>query len=504
MRARRASRESAPPADPARALLRGSRALVAGRLLSLALHFASQLLIVRHLARDDYGAFAYALAATALLEAAISLGLPSGLSRALPAWQERGERARMLAGIAAAALVAFGAGAALAIAGSLAPEALRVVCGGDANTARLLAIALWVIPIESLERLAIGVFASFSAAGAIFVRRHLLAPALRLLLVAACIAADGTAAFLAFGYVGATGLGLALNAGMLARVLRREVGALHAREVAVALRAGALRELLAVSLPLFATELLALAAQSLPTLVLGQLRTPDDVASLRAILPIANLNTLVMSSAALLFTPAFTRLIAQGDLAAARSLYARSARWLALLSLPIFALTSLAASPVTLLLFGERYASSGPLLRVLAIAMFLNAALGFNQLTLVLLGHSRRALAIAVAALALELGVALALVPAHGAFGAALASAAGLVAQNVLSQAALARTSEIPFFAFATSLEWRPTARRPRPRADRAEASNDLETSSDVDPGPARRPTDACAPRGNSLDPTRV
>jgi O-antigen/teichoic acid export membrane protein len=440
---------AAPRADAARALLRGSGLLVAGRLLSLALNFAAQLAIVRHLARDDYGAFAFALAATALLEGAISLGLPSGISRALPQWQERGERARMLAGLARAALVLVGAGLAIALAGSLAPDLLRRVCGGSEAGARLLAILLWVIPVEALERLAVGVFASFSKAGAIFVRRHLLAPGFRLALVCACVVLDASATFLAWGYVGATCLGLAINAGVLARVLRAEIGRFEGGELASAFRAVRLGELLRISLPLCASELLALALQNLPTLVLGQLRTADAVAELRAILPAANLNTLLMGSAALLFTPALTRFTARGDLDGARSLYARSARWLAVLSLPIFALTSLGADPLAVTLYGERYASSAGPLRILAAAYYLNAALGFNQLTLVLLGHSRRALGIGAAALAIELGLALALIPAQGALGAALASAGGLVAQNLLSQAALARVAGIPFFALA-------------------------------------------------------
>jgi O-antigen/teichoic acid export membrane protein len=355
----------------------------------------------------------------------------------------------MLAGLARAALVLVGAGLAIALAGSLAPDLLRRVCGGSEAGARLLAILLWVIPVEALERLAVGVFASFSKAGAIFVRRHLLAPVFCLALVCACVVLDASATFLAWGYVGATCLGLAINAGVLARVLRAEIGRFEGGELASAFRAVRLGELLRISLPLCASELLALALQNLPTLVLGQLRTADAVAELRAILPAANLNTLLMGSAALLFTPALTRFTARGDLDGARSLYARSARWLAVLSLPIFALTSLGADPLAVTLYGERYASSAGPLRILAAAYYLNAALGFNQLTLVLLGHSRRALGIGAAALAIELGLALALIPAQGALGAALASAGGLVAQNLLSQAALARVAGIPFFALA-------------------------------------------------------
>lgn len=434
---------AARPQDAAREHLRGSSLLLSGRLLSLGLNFVAQLLIVRHFATDAYGAFAYALAAVALLEGVVTLGLPGGLSRFVPSCHERGEPARMFAGIALAAGIVVLLGLALLCAAWATPEWLTRLAGGKREPVQLLLILLVAIPIEGLERLAIAIFASFSRSGAIFFRRHVLAPGLRLAVVLLCWLLDARVAFLAYSYVAATALGLTINGVALLRLLRSE-GAFA--QLRVSLRALPFRELALVSLPLFASDLVSLATQAIPTLLLGYYRAPAEVASLRAILPAANLNTLVMGSFALLYTPVLARLLARGDRAGVSALYWRTAVWMALLSFPIFALTACLAEPVTLLLYGERYQASAELLRILAVAYYLNAALGFNNLTLKLLGRLRLSLAIDLLCLACNLGLAFWLVPRHGALGAALATAGVLVFQNLLSQAGLRSAGGIRIF----------------------------------------------------------
>lgn len=440
------SAPAARPQDAARQHLRGSSLLLSGRLISLGLNFVAQLLIVRQFTPDAYGAFAWALAAVALIEGFVTLGLPGGLARFVPDCHERGEPARMLAGIALAAAVVTLLGLALLAAAWAAPEGLLRVAGGRREPIQLLLILLFAVPIEGLERLAISIFASFTRAGAIFFRRHLLAPGLRLAVVLGCWLFDARVAFLAYSYVAATSLGLAINAVVLLRLLRGE-GAFA--RLGFASRALPFRELALASLPLLASDLVALATPAIPTLLLGYHRAPAEVASLRAILPAANLNTLVIGSFALLYTPVLSRLLGRGDRAGIGALYWRTAIWMALLSFPIFALTASLAEPVTLLLYGERYAASAELLRILAVAYYLNAALGFNNLTLKLLGRLRITLAIDALTLACTLGLALWLVPRHGALGAALAAAGALIFQNLLSQAGLRGAAGIRIF------EWR-------------------------------------------------
>jgi O-antigen/teichoic acid export membrane protein len=343
-------RRAAAP-DPAREHLRGSGLLLAGRLPSMGIHFAAQVLLVRQFSTAEYGALAYALTVVAFLGGFVALGLPGGLSRVVPTYHERGDYARMLGSLVLAAGAVSLLGAALVAAAWAWPGWLLRLAGGRDEPVQLLLILLVALPFEALERLLIALFASFTRAGAIFFRRHVLAPALRLGAVLLCAALDARVSFLAYSYVAATALGLAINGAVLLRVLRSE-GVLPGFHLAAIRLPG--RELARFALPLLASDLVALALPTLSTLLLGYHRDESQVASFRVILPAANLNTLVMGSFALLYTPALARLLARKDSAGINELYWRTSVWMAVLSFPVFCLTSSLAQPLTLLLYGER------------------------------------------------------------------------------------------------------------------------------------------------------
>ncbi|MFN8476214.1 MAG: hypothetical protein U0074_00090 [Kouleothrix sp.] len=67
----------------------------------------------------------------------------------------------------------------------------------------------------------------------------------------------------------------------------------------------------------------------------------------------------------------------------------QTAVWTSVLSFPIFALTFSMANPLTVILYGQKYASSAVLLALLSFGYYFNAALGFNGLTLKVYGRLR-------------------------------------------------------------------------------------------------------------------
>jgi O-antigen/teichoic acid export membrane protein len=180
--------------------------------------------------------------------------------------------------------------------------------------------------------------------------------------------------------------------------------------------------------------------------MLAQFGSATDVADYRVVQPAAHLNVLVMSSFALLFTPLASRLFARGDREGVNELYWRTAIWIAVCSFPVFAATFAVAGPVTVGLFGERYDGSGTILALLALGFYSNAALGFNGLTLRVYGLVRYVVVISVAAAVANVVLNLALIPAYGAVGAGVATAATMIAHNVLKQAGLRRGTGISVF----------------------------------------------------------
>ena len=110
------------------------------------------------------------------------------------------------------------------------------------------------------------------------------------------------------------------------------------------------------------------------------------------------------------------------------------------------ALTTVSAHELTVGLFGERYASSAPILALLAIGYYFNAALGFNGLTLRVFGLVRYTVLISVAAAVANVAVNLLLIPRYGAIGAGVGTCATLLLHNVLKQAGLRKGTGIGIF----------------------------------------------------------
>jgi O-antigen/teichoic acid export membrane protein len=181
-------------------------------------------------------------------------------------------------------------------------------------------------------------------------------------------------------------------------------------------------------------------------MMLGYFHDTESIASYQVILPLAHLNTIVLSSFGLLFTPLAARLFARSDYSAINNLYWRTAIWLGILSFPIFAITFTMAEPLTQLFYGSRYEDSWVYLQILSISYYFHAMLGFNGLTLKVLGKLRYIVTINILAAVINIMLNLLLIPSYGALGACVATGISLVIHNILKQAGLRLATGINVF----------------------------------------------------------
>ena len=406
--------------------------LLAGRLVSVLLGFAIQVVLLRTLAKDDYGLFALGLAVVAAVRIAVSLGHNRTISRFFSIYREQADGARLLGTLVMeAALI----GVLGAVALCVALATWQLLGTPTEGLAALLAFFVLLAPLEALEELLENLFASFGKVRAILLRQHVLSPVLRLSVVAVLAFADAGVMFVAAGYLLSTAAGVALYALLLRGLLRTEAVLSAPRKRLVL----PVREVFGYSVPLLSTELVYLSIGSLNTVLLGALRGATEVAALRAVLPFADVNLLVRRQFSRLFLPLAAVLHVRGDVAGLREAYWRNASWVAVLSFPLYALTGPLGQPLTTLLAGPQYASSAPYLTILASAFYVNAALGFNAEVLQAVSRLRHLVVVNLTAAAVALGGSLALAGPFGALGVACATAAAVVVQNVLNQVGVGR-----------------------------------------------------------------
>lgn len=422
---------SALERDATRSQVRGSSLLLSGRFLSIGLNFVAQVYVVRYLSTTDYGALAYGLAVVAFLRLFATLGLHEGVSRFVPVYRENREYGKLFGTICLAA------GAVVLAAGVLAVGVHAVFVHyivKEKLVLSLLSILLVLVPFEAADGVLDGLFASMAGTRDIFFRKYVLGPGLKLGVVLLLIQRHSSVTFLAYGLTITGALAVVIYGLLLVRLLQDQQILEKFNYRAISIPA---RELLAFILPGLSATLATAAIPSINIFLLGWLRNLADVAYYRAAVPVAELNGITLTSFTLLYIPSAARLVAREDYAGLNKLYWDMSAWMSVLSFPIFAATFSFAQPLTVFLYGARYAPSWPALALLSLGSYTNVALGFNLQTLKVLQRLRYIIVVSVVAVLTNLAVSILLIPRFGAAGAAAGAAIAVVSYNVLLQIGL-------------------------------------------------------------------
>jgi len=393
-----------------------------------------QILLVRTLSKDSYGAFAYALSVVAFLQTGVTFGLDRTITRFIPLYQERDEYDRIFGTIVTVAATLLSLSLGVLAVGLAFHDRIHGWLGLHGPAGIVLAVLIVLGPMQSLDDLVTGLFAVVSRPRAIFFRRYVLAPGLRLAVVLTLVVAGTGVVSLAAGYAVAGVIGTVAYVWMLLRALDR-LG-IRARLLAARPRF-CVRELFAFTVPLLTTDLVYAALGLTDVLLLAHYRGSAAVGGLRAVQPIAQLNQIVFSTFLVLFTPVIARHFARNETRQIHHVYWQTARWIALATLPVFVLTVDLAGPVTTTLFGARYGSSATVLAILSVGYYVQAAFGFNGTTLMVYGRLRYIVSLNAVAVVVNVLLNLALVPRYGATGAALGTTGTLIAHNLLKQIGL-------------------------------------------------------------------
>jgi O-antigen/teichoic acid export membrane protein len=423
--------------------IRGSSLLLAGAVLASALDFGGQVLLVRYLAKDSFGAWSYALAVVALFTGIAQFEMRNAAARFIPVYLERGETGKVLGAVALALAVAGGLGVLMATAIVTGLTVFDLRPTEDPEALRLLALAAVLIPIQAVDSVFTGLFAAFGATRLIFLRQSILAPVLRLGVVAVLVTIHANLTFLAIGYAVASFLGVLLYLATFVRVLRaHDVGPLR--------RPGGWtipgREVLAFATPMLTSTIVWMLMESSDAILLGYFFGPGAVANFRVVLPLARMNALVSTVFSVLYLPLAARSLERSGSGELGTVYWQTALWMTILTFPVLLLTFSFAPSVTVGLYGTDYAGSAPILALLAMGYFFQTATGFNGLTVKIYGRLRYTVVVDVAAAIANVAINLMLIPRLGPIGAAIGTAGTLLLHNLFKQLGLRRFTQVPWF----------------------------------------------------------
>lgn len=445
--------ESEPPKKPpkgppsgsppgARGFIRGSGLFLVGRLIAVVVNFAVVVLAVRYLSKVEYGALGWAQSIAGTGASLVLLGLNRGVGRFTAIHHEREEYGPMFGTIALALGTVTGLGIVVVLAALGLRDLLEHHVSSDLSVG-LLMVLIALVPLDALDALFETLMAVFAKVRAIFFRRYVLAPLLKLGAVLLVMAFQGSVTMLAMAYVFAGLIGIALYVLMLRRVLAEQGLLAHLRSQRLVLP---VRTLFGFSLPVMSTDLIQSLEVTMVVVLLEHFRDTAAVAEFKVALGVSVLCLLVFQNSKILFKPYASRLYARGDDAGLGDLYWRSAAWITIVTFPVFAVCVFLGEPLMVRLYDHDYTGAGVLLAILATGKYVNAALGMNTYTLQVFARVWLIVSINVATLVVGLGLCFLLIPRHGVLGGAIATSAAVVFRNAMNQTALARTTSIGFF----------------------------------------------------------
>lgn len=437
-------REGTGSAELERDQVRGSSLLLLGRVAAMLLTVTTQVVLVRALSKSEFGAFAFALAVASACRVLLSLGQGKALSRHLALYDEQDDHGRLFGTVILTGITIVVMSLILVTGVLMLREPLGATFLDSVDAADVIVVLIFLAPLEAIDEVFLSLFAVFAKPKAIFFRRYLLTPALRLVTVAVVAATGASATYVAAGYVGTSALGIVLYGWLLRRVLRERglLGKVHRRQLVLPYRVA-----FSFSLPLMSSELMYLSIETGSVAVLAYYANAAAVAEYRAVFPAARLNQLVFTVFATLYLPLAARLMTRGDIPRLRKRHWNTAMLLAVFSFPVCAMTVPFAPSTTVTLLGEQYADSAVIMAVLAFGYYVNICLGFNLVALQVTGRIRYLLVVNVFVALVNLGMGLLLVQDYGALGVAIANGAVLLLQNLLYQWAVRSELQTSFIA---------------------------------------------------------
>lgn len=394
----------------------------AARVLNAGLGFATQILLARWMGEREYGIYSSVWVWLLVAGGVLSLGLPVAALKFVPDYRERGDPDGLRGFLLDARRLGSAPSLVAAILGLALAWAFRAELGGYAPVA---AIALVVLPIYVLTDIQTGIARASDYADLGLAADYLLRPVLLLGFAGALALAGrgGTAA----SVMAATLAAVAVTAIGQGIVLERR---LRARVPAGARRID-LRRWAAVSWPLLTVTGFTLLLGAVDILVLQLFVTPEEIAVYFAATKIVAVASFVSYGVSNTSAHRFAAQIARGDRDGMERFAAETVRWTFWPTLAVAAGLALLAVPL-LKLFGSSFASGAPLVAILGLGLVAGAAVGPADRALAMADHGGATARIYGVAVVANAVFCLALVPALGLAGAALATALATALKAVL------------------------------------------------------------------------
>jgi len=413
--------------DALSGLAKSAAVVFLGTILGRVLSLLGQVLIVRSLPPTSFGHLALAYTVVSMVGSLALLGIHEGVTRLMSGDESPDYRRQVLQ-----------SGYAFVLAGGLLVGlvlyVLRFRLGMALNDERLpelLVVFLPYLVAYAAARVSFGGLRAHERPLAATISRDL-GPRVVVIVVFLLFAYFNRAFLGAIAYWIATPVIMAVIAGYYLRQelpLRRVVGRLPDRDV--------VSELWSFSWPLAVGSSFFLLLSNVDVLMIGYFMNPRSVGLYRAIQPLRQITTFVLTSFTFLFLPLATQYYDDRELDALDQFYTISTKWIVTTTFPPVLVFTLFASDVVRVFFTAEYVPAAPALAVLTAGLFVRAIVGPNGDMAKAIDRPKIELYAVAVAVIVDIILNVLLIPRYGIVGAAAGTVVGYGVYNALEVVAI-------------------------------------------------------------------
>ncbi|WP_251328880.1 flippase [Haloplanus pelagicus] len=407
-------------ADSLSTIAGGAGLIVGGRITKLLFGFLSQLVMARLLGVDAYGSVVLVNITVGIVVLFVVLGLPGGLQRKIPYYEDDPEKARGVVKASGQIVVVMSG----IVAGSLflAAPWISAAVFDDSDLTLLLRIAALGLPFTALKSLSVAAAKASRSAVPEVIVNHILRPVTGLVFISALIVAGyeapGAVAGKVIATVVVTGAALYLARRTLRFSVRGPTTRMHT-------------EVLQFGLPLMLSAGMNILVFQTDTVLIGMFLESAAAGVYNVAFQFRSMGMFFFFSFAYLLPPVLARLEKGGKHRDALRTYQITSKWMVITTFPIVLGFVLFPEIIIGRIFGSGYVGGATPLRVLMLPVLVTALLGANGRALVALGHNKVNMYVNTGIGLGNLLLNLTLIPRYGIVGAAAATATALVTRDV-------------------------------------------------------------------------
>lgn len=398
-----------------------------GMAINMLLGFASKIIIVRYLSREDYGLYSLGFTIASVCMIISLLGLQAGSSRQIAFYKGGGYNSKAKGVVYGSLLIALISSISLSLILFLSTDFISATLFKSFDLSIILKIFIISIPFLVLTQIIVQIYRGFGYFMPNFLFLDILYsalfPILLLVVIAVNYALNGVvAAYSASAIITFTAI--------VIYALKRPPQDL---KVEHGIPSNILwKETLSFSAPLFAITIFYQINTWSDNLMLGYFMKPSDVGLYNAALPIVYLLPMFLEAIRFFYVPVMSELYAQDKIEEIRRSFAVISKWLFAFTTPVFLVMMFFPDTVLNILFGAGYDDASVALQILAAGFFIHTILGPNGATLVILGKTQFAMWATLIGAIANVILNYFMIPALGINGAAIATLAALVLRNLL------------------------------------------------------------------------